>query len=152
MPTRRHGDGRDCIPTIVRIKGWRLSIALPASRSSVVGPKTCLQALPKLTFHAGSRAHGALWQQLHWGLARRLDRVFDILNGRELDVPELAVHLFDPAHIDVADHIARFRIDGHRPARAFPGHSLHCGNEAVAVRLAARFSDGFIDNVHAVIA
>src|SRR5215467_15961255 len=41
---------------------------------------------------------------------RRLDRVFDIFHGRELDVPELAVHPFNPAHIDVANDITRFRV------------------------------------------
>src|SRR5262249_17231012 len=83
---------------------------------------------------------------------RRLERAFDILHGRELDVPELDVHPFDPAHIDVVNDVARFRVDGHWPARAFPRHAFHCANEAVAVRLAARFSDRFIDEMHAVIA
>src|SRR5580704_2193556 len=67
-------------------------------------------------------------RQLHRRLfPRRLNRVFDILHGRELDVPEFAVRLFDLAQVDVVNDIARFWIDGHWPARA------RCEIECVAL-------------------
>jgi hypothetical protein len=67
-------------------------------------------------------------RQLHRRLfPRRLNRVFDILHGRELDVPEFAVRLFDPAQVDVVNDIARFWIDGYWPARA------RCEIECVAL-------------------
>src|SRR5262245_46974488 len=72
----------------------------------------------KPTLHAGCSCRQApLRRQFRRRLfPPRLDRVFDILHGRELDVPELAVHPFDPAHIDVVNDVARFRVDGHWPA------------------------------------
>src|SRR4051812_48626308 len=101
----------------------------------------------------GAEPRPPLWRQANRRLfPRRLDRVFHILHGRELDIPELAVHPFHPAQIDVADDIARFRVDGHWAARAFPRHAFHRADEAVAVGLAAGFSDGFRDEMHAVVA
>src|ERR1700738_3917 len=47
---------------------------------------------------------------LHW--------VFYILRGGELDIPEFAIHLLDPAQIDIVNDIARLRNDCHRPAWA----------------------------------
>jgi hypothetical protein len=50
------------------------------------------------------RPYGQLHRRL---FPRRLDRVLDILHGRELDIEELAVHLFDPAQVNVVNDIAR---------------------------------------------
>src|SRR5215470_522974 len=37
-----------------------------------------------------------------------LQWVLDSLKGRELDVPEFAVHSFDFAHVDVLNNVTRF--------------------------------------------
>src|SRR4030081_1661852 len=66
-----------------------------------------------------------------------LDRILDGLEGRELDVVELAVLLLDLADIDVLDDVAGVRIDRDRTARAFPFHPFHGGDQPVAVGLSA---------------
>src|SRR5262249_14542918 len=68
---------------------------------------------------AGARAPSALGLLLHF------QRVFDGIEGRELDIVKLALHLLDLADVDVLDDVARLRIDRDRSARAFPFHALH---------------------------
>src|SRR5215469_13597077 len=48
----------------------------------------------------------------------RLPRILDVRDRLELDVRQLAVHLLDPADIDVLDDIARIGIDANRATRA----------------------------------
>ena len=81
-----------------------------------------------------------------------LARVLDRLEGRELDVVELAVLLLDLADVDVLHDVARLGIDRDRPARALPGHALHGRDQAVAVGLAAGLLERLVDQVHAVVA
>ena len=78
--------------------------------------------------------------------------VLDRLEGRELDVVELAVLLLDLADVDVLHDVARLGIDRDRPARALPGHALHGRDQRVAVGLAAGLLEGLVDQVHAVVA
>src|SRR3979409_2729976 len=80
------------------------------------------------------------------------DRILDGLEGRELDVVELAVLLLDLADIDVLDDVAGVRIDRDRTARAFPFHPLHGGDQPIAVSLAAGLLQRLVGEQHAVIA
>src|SRR5205823_10142612 len=48
-----------------------------------------------------------------------LPGVLDLRDRLELDIGKSAVHLLDPAQIDVLDNVARLRIDRDRAARAF---------------------------------
>src|SRR6185295_16367596 len=58
----------------------------------------------------------------------RLERVLDVVDLVELHVDERAVALFHPPDVDRLHHVARLRINRHRPARAFPAHALGgCG-------------------------
>src|SRR5262249_49724787 len=54
-----------------------------------------------------------------------LQWVLDGFEGRKLDVVKLALDLLDLADVDVLDDLARVRINGDRPARAFPFYALH---------------------------
>src|SRR5437879_5834135 len=47
--------------------------------------------------------------------------VLDLRDRLELDIGKSAVHLLDPAQIDVLDNVARLRIDRDRAAPAFRG-------------------------------
>src|SRR6202000_872569 len=67
------------------------------------------------------------------GLAGILHRVEFL----ELDVVELAIDLLDLSDVDILHDVARLRIDRDRATRAFPRHSLHGRDQAVAVGLAA---------------
>ena len=84
-------------------------------------------------------------------LAAGLHRVLDGLVGGELHAVELPVHLLDFADVDVLHDVARFRIDGDRAARAFPGHALHRREQDVAVGIAVRLLQRLIDQVQAII-
>src|SRR5262249_35437460 len=55
-----------------------------------------------------------------FGLLLHFQWVFDGVEGRELDIVKLALHLLDLADVDVLDDVARLRIDRDRSARAFP--------------------------------
>src|SRR5262245_41531062 len=79
-------------------------------------------------------------------------RVLDGVEGRELDVIQLAALPLDLANVDVLHDVARLRIDRDRPARTFPAQTLHGRDQAVAIRLAAGLLQGFVDQVHAVVA
>src|SRR5262249_43233747 len=96
------------------------------------------------------RAAVSFW--LNGRLLLRLERILDRLEGRELDGPELAVHLLDLAEVDVLHDVAGLRIDRDRPARALPLHALHRADEGVAVGLAAGLLERLLDEVHAVVA
>src|SRR5207248_8694810 len=67
--------------------------------------------------------------------------VLDLRDRLELDIGKSAVHLLDPAQIDVLDNVARLRIDRDRAARAFrvlPGlEKIHrfVGGELALCRL-----------------
>src|SRR5579883_3340106 len=80
---------------------------------------------------------------LHW--------VLDVRKRLELLGPQLAVNLLDLADVDVADDVARRRVDRDRAARAFEGHAFHRGNQLVAVAIAAGFLERFVDEVQTVI-
>src|ERR1700744_1214479 len=80
-----------------------------------------------------------------------LGRILHVRNGRELDIVELAVLLLDLADIDVLDDVAGVRIDRDRAARALPLHPLHGCEQLVAVGIATRLLQRFIDQVDAVI-
>src|SRR3954462_2491133 len=54
-----------------------------------------------------------------------LQRILDRIEGRELDVVELAPDLLPLADVDVLDDVAGVRIDRDRAARALPFHALH---------------------------
>src|SRR4030081_2472435 len=81
-------------------------------------------------------------------LLLHLQRILDRIEGRELDVVELALHLLDLADVDVLDDVAGLRIDRDRAARAapwsdrdraaraFPFHALHRIDQGFAVGLA----------------
>src|SRR5438477_4983308 len=77
--------------------------------------------------------------------------VLDLRDRLELDIGKSAVHLLDPAQIDVLDNVARLRIDRDRAARAFrvlPGlEKIHrfVGGELALCRL-----DHVEDRRHAV--
>src|ERR1700750_1247457 len=94
----------------------------------------------------GSRAPAAARLLLHF------QRVFHGVEGGELYIVQLAVDLFDLADIDVLDDVARLRINGNRPARAFPFPSLHRGDHGGAVGLALSLLERLVDEVHAVVA
>ena len=82
----------------------------------------------------------------------RLHRVPHIRISLEFRAPELPVQLFDLADIDVADNVAGCRIDRDRAARALPRHALHRADQRVAVGIAVRLLQRFVDQVHPVIA
>src|SRR5215475_10709461 len=81
------------------------------------------------------------------GLAGILDGV----EGLELDVVELAVDLLHLADVDVLDDVAGIRIDRDRTARALPLHPLHGRDQLVAVGIATRLLQRFVDQVDAII-
>ena len=56
---------------------------------------------------------------LHCGLEGILDR----FKGDQLCIVEFAIYSFDPANIDIVDHVARLRVDGHGASWAFPRHA-----------------------------
>src|SRR5262249_13957093 len=85
-------------------------------------------------------------------LLLHFQRVFDGVEGGELDIVKLAVDLLDFADIDVLDDLARLRVNGNRPARAFPFHSLHRGGQGLSVGLALGLLERLVDEVHAVVA
>src|SRR5262245_16483584 len=65
-------------------------------------------------------------------------RIFDGVERRKLHIVKLAVDLLDLADIDVLDDLSRLRINGNRPTRTLPFHSLHRGDQVLAVGLALR--------------
>jgi hypothetical protein len=67
--------------------------------------------------------------QLFFDLAGVLDGV----EGIKLNIIKFAVGFLDPTHLDVLDDVAGFGVDRDWAARAFPGHTLHGGDEGVAV-------------------
>src|SRR3954470_13077748 len=81
----------------------------------------------------------------------RFAGVLDGFEGLEFDVVEFTVNLFDLTDIDILYDIAGLRVDRDRAARAFPLQSFHGFDQRVAVRLAFRLSQRFIDQVDAVI-
>src|SRR5262249_49963022 len=85
-------------------------------------------------------------------LLLHLQRILDVVELGEFRVPQLAVDLLDLANVDRLHDVARVRIDRHHPARAFPFHALHGGDQAVAVGLALGLLQRLVDEVHAVIA
>src|SRR5205807_5342483 len=85
-------------------------------------------------------------------LLLHFQRIFDGLEGLELDVVKLALHLLDLADVDVLDDVARLRINRDLPARAFPCHALHGVDQAIAVGLALGLLECLVDRVHAVVA
>src|SRR5262252_7643481 len=85
-------------------------------------------------------------------LLLHFQRIFDGLEGRELDVVKLALHLLDLADVDVLDDLARLRINRDLPARAFPRHALHRVDQAIAIGLALGLLERLVDRVHAVVA
>src|SRR5262245_2304251 len=85
-------------------------------------------------------------------LLRRLHRVLDGLERRELHIVQLAAGLLDLTHVDVLDDVAGLRIDRDRPARALPLHPLHGTDQRISVGRAIGLLQRFIDQVHAVVA
>src|SRR5262249_51632153 len=83
-------------------------------------------------------------------LHARLDRVLDVLDLVDLDIEQLPGDFFDTTDIDRLDDVARIGVDRDRAARALPLHSLGGRDQRVAVGLAARLLQGFVDQVHAV--
>jgi len=69
----------------------------------------------------------------------------DYLEARHADT------LAPLADIDVADDVARIRVDRDRAARTFPRHPLHGRDQSVAVGIAAGLLEGFVGKVQAVI-
>ena len=69
-----------------------------------------------------------------------MERILDPFDSGELDVVQLAVHLFDPADIFVLDDVPRLRIDRDLPARAFPAHTFDRRHEGIAIGVAAGLS------------
>src|SRR5262245_62706123 len=86
------------------------------------------------------------------GLLLHFQRVFDGVEGRELDIVKLALHLLDLADVDVLDDVARLRIDRDRSARAFPFHALHRVDQGVAAGLALGLLERLVHQMHAVVA
>src|SRR6476469_7017575 len=82
-------------------------------------------------------------------LLLHLQRILDRIEGRELDVVELAADLLHLADVDVLDDVARLGIDRDRPARALPRGPLHGRDETVAVRLAAGLLERVVHELHA---
>src|SRR5208282_5908913 len=119
----------------------------------------CVEAaspLPTLPRKRGRRRAGPLpaaARRDNFPLLRgSFHRVLHVRKSLELGVPELPVYLFDLAHVDVVHDVAGVRIDRDRAARAFPGHALHRCDQSVAVGVAARLLERFVEEVHAVIA
>src|SRR5262249_34695213 len=81
-----------------------------------------------------------------------LHRILHRLEGLELDVVQLAVHLLDLAEVDVLHDVAGVGIDRDDSARALPFHALHGGDELVALGLAVGLLQRLVDEMHAVIA
>src|SRR5260370_41473263 len=81
-----------------------------------------------------------------------LTEILDGLEGRELEVVELAVDLLDLADVDVLDDVAGRGIDRDRAAGALPLLTLHGLDQLGAVGIAIGLLQGFIDEVDAVIA
>src|SRR5215470_13609018 len=86
------------------------------------------------------------WLLLH------LTWVFDRVESCELDIVELAVLLLDFADVDVLHDIAGVRINGDRPARAFPRQALHGRDQCIAIGLATGLLQCLINEMHAVVA
>src|SRR4051794_12101048 len=71
------------------------------------------------------------------GLLLSLHWVFHGIELLEFRVVELPVHPLDLADVDRLHDVARLGVDGDLPARAFPGHALHGGQQRIAIGLAA---------------
>src|SRR5579871_3744153 len=82
----------------------------------------------------------------------RLHRILHVLDLLELDVLQRAADLLDLAEVDGLNHVARLRVDRHRPARAFPFEALGGLDQRVAVALATGLLQRLVNDVHAVIA
>src|SRR2546421_3791664 len=85
------------------------------------------------------------------GTVASLPRVFLIGKLVEFDVVETAAGFLDLADIHRLHHVACFRIDHDRSARAIELHSLHCRDELVAIGRAAGLLQRLIDGGHAVV-
>jgi hypothetical protein len=81
-----------------------------------------------------------------------LEGILDRFKGDELCIVEFAIYSFDPANIDIVDHVARLRVDGHGASWAFPGHALHGADQDVAICRSTALFEGRVDEMHAVIA
>src|ERR1700674_5416399 len=78
-------------------------------------------------------------------------RVLDVVGLVELDVPIVAVARLDFSDIHVLHDVARRRIDRHRPPRTGPRHALHRRNDFLAIAIASRLLDRFVDQMHTVV-
>src|SRR6187402_3380886 len=107
---------------------------MAARRPPVDGPYLILTAARGA---AQGRSRPPLYPCPGRPLLLHLQRILDRIEGRELDVVELALHLLDLADVDVLDDVAGLRIDRDRAARALPFHALHRIDQGVAVGLAA---------------
>src|SRR5262245_24989657 len=84
---------------------------------------------------------------------RSLLQLARILHGPlhvELDVPELAVLLLDPADVDVLHDVAGLRVDQDLAARALEELALHRGQHHVAAALTLGLLERAVDQAHAV--
>src|ERR1700737_1620964 len=127
MSTRHSGAARSAEPGIFfnNFEILRCATAHPSSLA-LPAPRNDAEGTPSLL-----------------GLARILDR----LEGRELDVVELAIDLLDLADVDVLHDVAGIRIDRDRPARALPLHPLHRRDQLIAIGLAPRLLQPLIDQI-----
>src|SRR2546421_6294246 len=126
----------------------RRSRILMAARGAMQGryrPPASRRAAPSTAGARGKPRAPAARLLLHF------QRVFDGVEGGELHVVKLAIDLLDLADVDILNDLARLRVNGNRPARAFPFHSLHRGDQGLAVGLALGLLEGLVDEVHAIV-
>src|SRR5689334_17384647 len=79
-------------------------------------------------------------------------RVFYVRDCLKLNIDNGVADLLHPADVDVLDDVASRRIDRDRAARTLPFHAFGGGNQGIAVGFAAGLLQGFVDEMHAVIA
>src|SRR5579863_9830593 len=97
--------------------GEKVGMRGPHRRPRNCGARNCGEA-PSPSFASLTRPLPARGERRFSLYGPGLDRVFDVRDGGEFHVVELAVLLLDLADIDVLDDVARFRIDRDRTARA----------------------------------